>query len=201
MFSSDDFRKAASRIDAIDAEIFYLADYYSSADASRYFEKLKDDLQWQSVDISLFGKTHKIPRLQAFYGEPNLNYEYSGIKSSALPWTDVLLDIKQSIECSLQLSFNSVLCNLYRDGSDSNGWHADDEKELGVNPAIASLSFGETRDFQLKHKKTDQRIQLPLASGALLLMAGETQSNWQHCLPKRKRCVSPRINLTFRNIL
>lgn len=151
----------------------------------------------------MFGRQVAIPRLQAWYGDPNCTYRYSGLQLNPLPWTPDLLQLKARVEKLCQHTFNSVLLNLYRTGSDSNGWHSDDEKELGEQPVIASLSLGETRRFRLRHKydKDIAPINLNLSSGSLLCMSGHSQSCWQHCIPKTARTVGPRINLTFRNIL
>lgn len=141
-----------------------------------------------------------IPRLQAWYGDNYQAYTYSGLTMKALPWTPELGELRKRIEQHTGFLFNSCLANLYRDGNDTVGWHSDDEPELGVNPTIASLSLGESRDFQLKHKITKEKLTIPLKTGGLLLMSGETQHYWQHCIPRTKRVKSPRINLTFRLI-
>jgi alkylated DNA repair dioxygenase AlkB len=132
----------------------------------------------------------------------NKTYRYSGLTMKPLPWTDTLLQIKERVEHASSYRFNSVLLNFYRDGQDSMGWHRDNEKELGENPVIASVSFGAERKFQFRHYK-DQKtiISLVLNHGSLLLMSGATQSCWQHRLPKSSIMQTPRINLTFRNII
>lgn len=184
-----------------DAEIYYCANFLERSVADNTFEKLHSETPWQESTVKVFGKTHKVPRLSAFFGDAGLSYAYSGYSDSARPWIPTLLQLRELIKSQTQLAFNSVLLNLYRDGNDANGWHADNEPELGVNPIIASLSFGESRDFQLKHRNTKQRVDIELTAGSLLLMAGATQKNWLHCLPRRKRCVKPRINLTYRKIV
>jgi len=150
----------------------------------------------------MFGKKHKIPRLQAWYADTDKDYSYSGIKLKNNDWDEKLLEIKSKIENQTQLSFNSVLANLYRDGADSNGWHSDDEKELGRNPVIASLSLGEPRFFHLRRKadrKNKQKILLE--NGSLLVMKGAMQHFWQHQIAKTKKQKKARINLTFRYII
>jgi len=149
----------------------------------------------------MYGKKVAIPRLQAWYGDSHTHYQYSGLQMSPMPWTQTLRAIKEDIEQQLQTSFNSVLINLYRDGNDTVGWHSDDEPELGSEPVIASLSLGEIRDFQLKHKQLDKKVIVPLSSGSLFIMSGTTQSYWRHCIPRTKRVKSARINLTFRRIV
>jgi len=148
----------------------------------------------------MYGKRVAIPRLQAWYGDKGMDYSYSGIILTAKPWPPVLLELKQQVENKCQSSFNAVLANLYRDQDDTVGWHSDDETELGKNPVIASVSFGDERNFQLKHKDSGEKLTIPLTSGSLLVMAGETQHYWQHCLPRTKKMKSSRINLTFRQI-
>jgi alkylated DNA repair dioxygenase AlkB len=143
------------------------------------------------------------PRLTAFYGDVQKPYSYSGIVMTPVEWNEELLFIKEKIETAINIHFTSVLLNFYRDGKDSMGWHADDEKELGENPVIASVSFGETRVFQMKHRKRKDvtKRNIPLTNGSLLLMQGTTQHFWLHQIPKTTKQLSPRINLTFRVIL
>lgn len=144
----------------------------------------------------MYGKSVKIPRLQAWYGENE--YSYSGLRLAAQPLIPLLIKFKCLIEQQTGHSFNALLANCYRDQYDSVAWHSDDEPELGFEPIIASLSFGEERNFQLKHKITGEKLNLPLKSGSLLIMAGETQQYWQHCLPRTKKQKLARINLTYR---
>ena len=143
----------------------------------------------------MFGKQVTIPRLQAWYGDKHCSYSYSGLQLAPLVWTPQLIQLKTTVETVCQHTFNSVLLNLYRNGQDSNGWHSDDEPELGEHPIIASLSLGETRRFKLRHKfdKTIKGIDIELTSGSLLVMSGHSQSHWQHCVPKTARPVEPRI--------
>ncbi|MCG7497845.1 alpha-ketoglutarate-dependent dioxygenase AlkB [Vibrio sp. Of7-15] len=162
------------------------------------FESLREQIQWQRDNITLFGKTMPIPRLQSWYGDKR--YRYSNLTMEPRPWLALLSDLKVRCEQVAMTNFNSVLANLYRDGNDSNGWHSDNEPELGEQPIIASLSFGETRKFHIKHKETKQKITFDLVSGSLLIMAGDMQRDWQHCVPKTKMPKSERINLTYRYI-
>ena len=157
-------------------------------------------LKWRSDKIKIFGKEYDQARMVAWYGEPNICYKYSGIEMITRPWTPELLEIKKNLENFLNVEFNSVLINLYRDGEDYMGWHSDDEKELGDRPIIASLSLGVPRDFIFKHKVTGEKISLNLKNGDLLVMKGETQKYWKHALPKRLKIKQARLNLTFRFI-
>jgi alkylated DNA repair dioxygenase AlkB len=166
------------------------------------FDSLKHDVAWKQHHIKLFGKVHPTPRLVAWYGDPHCTYTYSGVVNTPLAWTPTLLTIKDRIEQLLYpAKFNCVLLNFYRDGHDKMGWHSDDEKELGPNPNIASVSFGATRRFDFKHK-TDpsNKFSLELHNGSVLLMQGDMQHHWLHQLPAQKRILTPRINLTFRFI-
>ncbi len=162
---------------------------------------LLKEIKWQQDQLTLYGKSVNIPRLQAWYGEPQYTYTYSGLALSPQPLTPCLSALKAKVEHFTGITFNSLLANLYRDGNDSVSWHSDDEPELGDCPVIASLSFGETRNFQLKHKIKGDKLNIDLTAGSLLLMSGTTQHFWSHCVPKTKRVKSPRINLTFRQII
>ena len=148
----------------------------------------------------MYGKRVAIPRLEAWYGDDGMHYSYSGLSLAPKPWLAVLQELRQEVERHCQAPFNAVLANLYRDQNDTVGWHSDDETELGRNPVIASLSFGAERNFQLKHKASGEKLSIPLKSGSLLVMAGETQHYWQHCLPRSRKKILSRINLTFRQI-
>ena len=182
-------------------EVYYLPGFLSAEESLGFYHRLLEEIEWLEKPIMIFGKKMMQPRLVAWHGDKDASYKYSGLKLTPKPWTSDLLDLKQRVEESCKSSFNSVLLNLYRNETDSNGWHADDEPELGDNPIIASLSFGETRDFLLKHKtQKDLKTKIPLENGSLLIMRGETQRFWKHCLPKRTRNLEPRINLTFRLI-
>ena len=151
----------------------------------------------------MFGKILNQPRLTAFYGEENKPYAYSGLKLTPNPWTEDLMFIKSRITKTAQINFSSVLLNYYRNGQDSMGWHSDDEKELGQNPVIGSISFGETRLFQLRHltRKDLKKVDIKLSNGSFLLMKGPTQHYWEHQIPKTSKHITPRINLTFRTIV
>lgn len=165
-------------------------------------ESVTQDLVWRNDFITMYGKTHPLPRKTAWHGEAGLTHSYSGIDMVAINWTPVLLKLKNQLEADLNAKFNSVLINYYRDGSDHMSWHADDEKELGLNPTIASLSFGETRSFQLKHKfdKSKETFSLPITDGSLVVMGGELQHFWVHKIAKTAKIIGPRVNLTFRYV-
>lgn len=159
------------------------------------------NILWKQDSIKLYGKTIPLPRLTAWYGDNGKSYTYAGIKSEPNAWNKGLLYLKKETERLTGVDFNSVLLNWYRDGEDYLNWHADDEKELGLNPEIGSVNFGETRDFLLRRNiDATQKIVLPLKHGTLLIMRGELQHHWQHSVPKRKRVNGSRFNLTFRRI-
>ena len=190
-----------SEIDIPDAEVFLYPSLLSNEEADQLFDTLKKSIIWEKHKIKLYGEVHDVPRLTAWYGDPNKSYEYSGIKLKTRLWNAALLKIRGKIETISKTKYNSVLLNLYRSGSDSVLWHSDDEPELGKNPVIGSLSLGETREFQMKHKyDRDLKQKILLQHGSFLLMKGKTQHNWLHQIPKRKNLKGERINLTFRTI-
>jgi alkylated DNA repair dioxygenase AlkB len=182
-------------------EIYWIKGFYGPPEADRLFEACYRTLAWQEEAVLIFGKACKVPRLMCWYGDPEAIYRYSGIEHRPLPWTRELAAVKAEIESTGGYVFNSVLANLYRDERDSMGYHADNEKELGINPAIASLNLGDSRLFRLRHKKRWQNLDIVLEHGDLLLMAGALQHHWLHALPKTRQAKGPRINLTFRYIL
>jgi alkylated DNA repair dioxygenase AlkB len=164
---------------------------------------LTDRVNWRRDSVSLFGKQHPIPRLHQWYGDPDAVYRWSGITMQPQPWLDELSELREQLQVLLGCQFNSTLINYYRDGNDSMGWHADDEKELGALPVIASVSLGASREFLLRSRcrKSDRSTHcITLEHGSLLVMAGDSQQKWQHSLPRRLRVRSPRINLTFRQV-
>jgi alkylated DNA repair dioxygenase AlkB len=184
-----------------DAEIIYYPDFFKKKAADGFFEKLKTEIPWQQDDITVFGKTFQQPRLTALFGNEGKPYSYSNIVMQPHPWNSLLMFIKNEIEEVCAENFTTVLLNYYRDGKDSNGWHADDEKELGRNPVIASVSFGAERSFHLQHNTIkEQKLKINLEHGSLLIMKGATQHFWKHQIPKTAKPVGPRINLTFRII-
>ncbi|MGM5470718.1 alpha-ketoglutarate-dependent dioxygenase AlkB family protein [Flavobacteriaceae bacterium LMO-SS05] len=197
----DLFSKEKMVLKLPNAEVVYVPNFYSFEKANTLLNILKKTTKWQQDTITLFGKVHKQPRLTALYADNNKPYTYSNITMFPKPITPNLLNIKQDIEHMAQYQFTSVLLNLYRDGKDSNGWHADNEKKLGKNPVIASLSLGAPRVFQFKHRSlSNEKYKLLLEHGSLLLMLGDMQHYWLHQIPKTKKKVGERINLTFRKI-
>jgi alkylated DNA repair dioxygenase AlkB len=191
-----------NQLSVSDAELIFYPRYFSVEESDVIFQSLFAEINWRQDKIKLYGKEINIPRLTAWYGDEGKFYTYSRITMNPTPWTPILLSIKKRVEDIAKISFNSVLINLYRHGKDSMAWHSDDEPELGENPIIASVSFGETRKFQLRHKfnKTLEKVELNLNHGSLLIIQGKTQEFWQHQIPKTAKYVMPRINLTFRII-
>ena len=182
-----------------DGEILYDRNFLSSVEASRYFKILRNKTAWQQDQIKVFGKVYDQPRLTALFANNNFPYRYSNITMYPSPFSATLLEIKEKVEQQLKKQFTTCLLNLYRHGQDSNGWHADNEKELGKNPIIASVSLGAERMFHMKHRtEKSQKIKINLTHGSLLVMSGSTQHYWLHQIPKTKKHVEERINLTFR---
>jgi alkylated DNA repair dioxygenase AlkB len=182
-----------------DAELLFWPHGFPTDESDRLLQQLMAEVPWQQDVIHVYGRTVPLPRLTAWFGDAA--YAYSGIHYNPLPWTVALLHIKTIVEALTDCSFNSVLLNLYRNGQDSVGWHSDDEPELGLNPAIASVSFGADRRFCLRHKQDPmQRTEYYLTHGSILLMRGKTQHHWQHQIPKTTKPKLPRVNLTFRQI-
>lgn len=179
----------------------WVPNFFTLEQSDHYFSCFYSSLPWMGGCIKLFGKEYEIPRKQVYFADEGFDYSYSGKLLETTSWNDEVFAIRMLLKGKLSEDFNACLANLYRDGNDSNGWHSDDEKELGVNPVIASISFGESRDFQLKHKSSEERLNFSLTHGSLLVMGGELQHYWKHQLPKRKGVVQPRVNLTYRKII
>jgi alkylated DNA repair dioxygenase AlkB len=190
---------AAYRKALPDAEIYYVPQWLNAGQADMILCALRDELNWQQDEIQVFGRWHKIPRLQAWHGDAEAAYRYSGKDLIPAPWTEHL-DVVRLQLLDWSLAFNAVLANWYRNGHDKMGWHSDDERALGRFPLIASVSLGATRTFQLRHRGSGFRHDIELEHGSLLVMAGPTQHFWRHALPARKRVQNDRINLTFRHI-
>ena len=174
--------------------------FLSAAEATDFLAELTAEVAWEQRSIRLFGQDFPQPRLTAWHGDAEARYTYSGLAWEPRPWTPALQQLRQRVEQATAHRFNSVLLNLYRNGRDSMGWHADDEPELGPAPAIASVSLGALRRFRLRPRAglVHAPLSLDLPHGSLLLMRGPTQQHWQHALPKTARPVGPRLNLTFR---
>lgn len=179
----------------------YRPDVFTREKSADLIQKLKATIMWKQETIQMYGKLLNTPRLTAWYGENSKTYAFSGKKYDPHPWTPELLFIKQRVEQAAGVVFNSVLLNDYRNGSDSVAWHADDEPELGINPVIASVSFGQARRFDVRHKQDHkQKYSVELENGSLLIMKGDLQHHWEHQVPKSTKALNERINLTFRVI-
>jgi alkylated DNA repair dioxygenase AlkB len=192
----------SERIPVPDADLEFFPHLFSRQDGDSILTWLLAKTPWEQDSISYYGKRHKLPRLTCWFGDPGAHYTYSNIAKEPRPWTNLLLEIKQRVEIACQFHFNSVLLNFYRSGADTVSWHQDNERELGGEPTIASLSFGGERIFHMRHTT---RIDLPrtdilLTHGSLLVMRGRTQEFWKHQIPRTAKPVGPRVNLTFRYI-
>jgi len=186
-------------LDLEGADVVIHRSCFSIEEADRYFNTLRDEVEWKQEETLLYGRRQPIPRLTAWFGDSQGTYTYSGIKMTPMPWTEVLAEIRDRTGVVAETEFNSVLLNLYRDGQDSVGWHADDEPELGPEPTIGSVSLGATRRFHLRPKDGSlETVSVELHHGDVLVMRGPMQHAWQHQLPKTQRAIGPRINLTFR---
>lgn len=184
-----------------DGETYFFPELFTTSESDRYIQILSKELILKQEPIIMFGKQVMQPRLTAWFGDEGKSYRYSGITMYPQPWTNLLLEIKNRIEIITGTIFNSALVNYYRDGKDSMGWHRDNEKDLGTDPVIASVSFGATRKFLLRHVKDKLFETLTLTHGSLLLMRGSTQHYWQHAVPKTMKETGPRLNITFRVII
>lgn len=173
----------------------YFPSYFPLRRATELFERLANELHWKQERAHLFGRTIPLPRLTSWYG--SIPYTYSGVVHAPHPMTPVLEQLRLDIE-PIANGMNCVLANFYRDGKDSMSWHADDEPVWGSSPTICSVSFGATRRFDLKHRSTGYKVAIELNNGDALVMAGSSQESWLHAIPKTKRPVDRRINLTFR---
>ena len=199
MFHSDNSEPEHIRLPG--AELLFWPHFYTSLEAEGLYSRLLKNIAWEEKVIAMYGKDVLVPRLSAWYADTHKDYTYSGHTHTPLQWTPELLVLKQAVEERSGAVFNSVLCNLYRNGQDSVAWHSDDEPELGKQPIIASLSFGETRVFHLRRcDDHQQKFTIKLPTGSCLLMKGKTQELWQHQIAKSVKPLQARINLTFRLI-
>ncbi|MFC6102882.1 alpha-ketoglutarate-dependent dioxygenase AlkB family protein [Olivibacter domesticus] len=185
----------------LDGEVLLYTDFFSKKDSDKLMFSLTKDIRWKQEPVTIMGKKIMQPRLTAWYGDEGKAYTYTGITMHPFSWTEDLIFIKEKIEKFSGYKFNSALLNFYRNGSDSVGWHRDNEKSLGTNPVIGSVSFGADRYFHFKHFK-DQKLKrkILLTHGSLLLMKGSTQHWWLHSIQKEATVASSRINITFRTI-
>lgn len=179
----------------------YHAGFFNAAESHTFLDTFINTIPWMQEDIPMYGKLVKTPRLTAWFGDRNKEYIFSGTKHYPNLWTPELIQIKERIETLAGVKFNSILLNYYRDANDSVAWHSDDEYELGVNPIIASVSFGQARRFDIRHKQDcDRKYSIYLENGSLLIMKGDLQHNWVHQIPKSTKPLKARVNLTFRVI-
>jgi len=185
-----------------DSDLIYIDTLFSDEQSEQLFQSFKESINWKQDEITMFGRKVKIPRLSSWYGDSNANYSYSGLQLTPNKWTSELDVVKRMLEQKAGIKFNSVLLNYYRNGEDSMGWHSDNEKELGENPVIASVSLGGTRRFLIRERKDHtQKREISLKNGSLLIMKSGFQDKYQHSVPKTKKKVGERINLTFREIV
>ncbi|MEZ4384111.1 MAG: alpha-ketoglutarate-dependent dioxygenase AlkB [Nannocystaceae bacterium] len=186
-----------------DADLTLDRGFFARAEADALFAALREQIAWRSDEVLVFGRRHPVPRLHQWYADPGLVYRWSGVEMRPQAWTPALAAVRRRLADELGLGFNAALVNLYRDGRDCVGWHADDEAELGPRPQIASVSLGAGRDFLLRHRARPElgTTAIHLTHGSLLVMRGATQEAWVHALPRRLRVREPRINLTFRTIV
>lgn len=188
------------------AELGIIEGWLAPAEADALLAELLTAIPWENHRIRMFGREVASPRLSCWIGDPGASYVYSRTRFEPHPWPAALADLRTRVEHACGAQFNSVLANLYRGGSDAMGWHSDDEPELGTRPVIASVSLGGERRFVFRPRQRDARgarpiVELRLAHGSLLRMAGDTQQSYQHALPRTTRAVAPRLNLTFRRIV
>ncbi len=184
-----------------DGTVHYHGPVLTPADTRRFYETLLHDIPWKHDEAVIFGKRIVTARKVAWYGDSNFSYTYSGTTKQALLWTAELAALKALVENLAGTAFNSCLLNLYHDGNEGMAWHSDDERSLGRNSTIASVSLGAEREFRLKHKRLDEKVSVVLESGSLLVMKDATQTHWLHSIPKTKKITTPRINLTFRTMV
>lgn len=183
------------------AELTYLPQWIDTGTADDWLQALIAETPWTQPHVRLYGRSFAVPRLVAWYGDAQASYRYSGLTHQPLPWTSLLAEVRRRVEQQVGESLNGVLLNLYRDGQDAMGWHSDDEPELGPEPLVVSLNLGATRRFDLR-RKDSARIEhsLELEHGSLLVMSGPTQHHWQHQIARTRKVLTPRLNLTFRQI-
>lgn len=194
------FSQMPSELLPYDFGAILYSDVWDIEQSQQIERELTESLEWRQVFVEVFNRRVPQPRLTCWYGDPGKNYSYSGTHLTPSAWTPLLTEIKNAAEKVAGATFNSVLANLYRDGSDSISWHSDNEPELGLEPIIASVTFGYMRRFDLRHKESKETVSVELTSGSVLVMSGQSQSRWQHQIAKTRKPTGPRINLTFRTI-
>lgn len=184
-----------------EGEAYFYSEFFSKEESDDFFKRLTEEVDWKQEPIVIFGKQVMQPRLTAWFSDKDKVYSYSGITMQGTGWNKTLLEIKERIEKIAGVTFTGALLNFYRDEKDSMGWHKDDEKELGKNPVIGSVSFGAERTFKFQNiKEKELQTSIILTHGSFLLMRGQTQHCWKHSIPKRTKPLGPRINITFRVI-
>lgn len=181
-------------------EAVYYGPLFGGEEAQRYLQDLISEVAWRHDEVVMFGKRIVTPRQVAWFGDQDCDYTYSGNRHTAQEWSPLLREIKEAVEVRAGVSYNSCLLNFYQDGSQGMGWHQDNEKELGPEPNIASVSLGAARRFDFRIRESGEKVSVVLETGSLLVMSGETQAFWQHQMPKSKKVSDPRVNLTFRSI-
>jgi len=201
LFSEQPYREFPYQVLPRDGDTQYFGVVCNQDSSKRYLDYLLNEVPWKNDEAVIYGKHYITDRKVAWYGDGNFSYKYSGKTRVAIPWSKPLLELRELVEKHSGASYNSCLLNLYENGTQGMGWHHDDEKGLGENSNIASLSFGAERRFDFRHKGSKEKIPILLEHGSLLVMAGTTQSNWQHHLPKTTKITQPRVNLTFRKMI
>jgi alkylated DNA repair dioxygenase AlkB len=194
-------KKSIGYVEIQNGEYQFYPNFFNTIESKKYFDELINNISWKQESMIMYGKKILFPRLTSWYGDTDKPYSFSGITLNPNNWTSTLLEIKEKISTYTEAKFNSVLLNRYRNGNDSISWHTDAEKELGNNPIIASVNFGATRKFQLRHIHSGEKIEIELQNGSLLIMQGSLQHYWQHQVPKTSKKINERINLTFRVII
>ena len=197
--SSKDFN--IIKLPIVDGECILFESFFSFNESRDYYQHFLKDIAWEQEEMNMFGKLVKFPRLTAWYGDEGMSYSFSGLNLNPKPWTSKLKKIKEKIELESQVQFNSVLLNRYRTGKDKISWHTDAEKSLGPCPEIASVNFGATRVFQIRHNETGETHDIKLKNGSLLIMRKELQHCWKHQIKQDLKLNDERINLTFRKII
>lgn len=182
-------------------ELAVIEGFYDEADCRQLLHRLLEEQDWPSNRYQVGGRWFELPRQQTWHADPGIRYSYSNNLLVARPWTPLLSELRAAIERRLDAKFNAVLVNLYRDGNDYVGWHSDNEREMGDDPLIASLSLGATRTFAYRHKRSGEQHSTRLSAGTLLVMRPAFQHDWQHSVPPAPEIADPRINLTFRYVL
>ncbi len=180
----------------------YIPGVFSTLESNYLLDQFIKNVPWEQKNIQMYNKEVATPRLTAWYGDPGTNYSFTGMTLDPIPWTPELLMMKERVEALAGVRFNSVLLNYYRNGNDSVAWHRDNERILGKNPIIASVSLGQFRNFDIRLQADHTRkYSIRLENGSYLLMKGDLQEHWEHRIAKSTKPMRPRINLTFRRIL